>query len=65
MLSRYLYELTDWGYVTETEALEPGRSEMYVYLASKILAERAIWEFVKEHPQLDVVTSKFPSAQPF
>jgi nucleoside-diphosphate-sugar epimerase len=31
---------------------------MYVYFASKLLAERALWTFVKEHPQLDVVTSK-------
>jgi nucleoside-diphosphate-sugar epimerase len=40
------------------EALDPEKSDGYVYFASKLLAERALWEFVKEHPQLDVVTSK-------
>jgi hypothetical protein len=41
------------------EALQPDKSDFYVYFASKLLAERALWEFVKEHPQLDVVTRKY------
>ncbi|KAF8224775.1 NAD(P)-binding protein, partial [Tricholoma matsutake] len=43
-------------HASEEEAKEPGRSPFYVYLSSKYLAERALWEFVKAHPQLDVVT---------
>ncbi|KAF8228801.1 NAD(P)-binding protein [Tricholoma matsutake] len=46
----------DWSHASEEEAKEPGRSPFYVYLSSKYLAERALWEFVKAHPQLDVVT---------
>jgi len=46
----------DWGHITEDEAKDPSRDPLFVYLASKLLAERALWEFVKEHPQLDVVT---------
>ncbi|KAF8227156.1 NAD(P)-binding protein [Tricholoma matsutake] len=46
----------DWGHVTPEEAKEPSRSPPYVYFASKLLAERALWDFVKDHPQLDVVT---------
>jgi nucleoside-diphosphate-sugar epimerase len=52
--------ILDWGHVTLEKALEPDRSEGYVYFASKLLAERALWEFAKEHPQLDVVTGKYP-----
>lgn len=49
---------TDWGHVTPDEAKDPSRSPVYVYFASKLLAEKALWGFVKEHPQLDVVTSE-------
>jgi hypothetical protein len=49
---------TDWGSVTMEEALDPARDDFYVYFASKLLAERALWQFVKQHPQLDVVTGK-------
>jgi len=40
------------------EALDPSKDPGYVYFASKILAENAQWQFVKEHPELDVVSSK-------
>jgi len=40
------------------EALDPARDGVYVYFASKVLAEKAQWQFVKEHPELDVVSSK-------
>ncbi|KAF8231120.1 NAD(P)-binding protein [Tricholoma matsutake] len=46
----------DWGHATAEEAKEPNRDSVYVYMSAKYLAERALWEFVKEHPQLDVVT---------
>lgn len=45
----------DWGHVTVEEALDPEKNDVFVYFASKLLAERALWQFVKEHPQLDVV----------
>lgn len=54
----HLDSLTDWGHVTVEEALDPEKNDVFVYFASKLLAERALWQFVKEHPQLDVVASK-------
>lgn len=29
---------------------------MWVYVASKLLAERAVWEFAEKNPSLDVAT---------
>ncbi|MBH0005027.1 NAD-dependent epimerase/dehydratase family protein, partial [Pseudoalteromonas sp. SWYJZ12] len=46
----------DWGVVSREEAEKKAEDPYYVYFASKILAERAIWDFAKEHPQLDIAT---------
>jgi hypothetical protein len=46
----------DWGVVSREEA-EKNAEDGYVYFSSKILAEKAIWEFAKSHPQLDIATS--------
>ena len=64
-VSQYSYQLIDWGHVTEAEALNPEKNAMFVYVAAKILAEKAQWQFVKEHPQLDVVSSKSSLASAF
>lgn len=45
---------TDWGQVTREQLAAKGDDAMYVYFASKLLAERAMWDFAKEHPKLDV-----------
>ncbi|KDQ50495.1 hypothetical protein JAAARDRAFT_41955 [Jaapia argillacea MUCL 33604] len=52
------YEFTDkdWNPATKEDALKPGAADMVVYSASKALAERAVWDFVKQHPHLDVTT---------
>ncbi|TFK32304.1 hypothetical protein BDQ12DRAFT_707710 [Crucibulum laeve] len=47
---------SEWGVVTREQAQEKADDPFYVYFASKILAERAVWEFVKEHPAVDVAT---------
>lgn len=50
---------TDWGEVTREQAIAKGDDAYYVYFASKILAERAMWDFAKEHPKLDVSCGQF------
>lgn len=32
---------------------------MWTYVATKIVAEHAAWNFAKENPKLDLATSKF------
>ncbi|EJF56274.1 NAD(P)-binding protein, partial [Dichomitus squalens LYAD-421 SS1] len=46
----------DWGKTSREDLLQPGRSDMYVYSGTKILAEQAAWEFTKEHPEVDLAT---------
>ncbi|KAJ7883976.1 hypothetical protein B0H13DRAFT_1890195 [Mycena leptocephala] len=42
----------DWGTVTEEELLTGNNNAVWNYLATKILAERAAWEFAESHPSL-------------
>ncbi|KAL0956628.1 hypothetical protein HGRIS_002763 [Hohenbuehelia grisea] len=44
-----------WNPITREIALKSNNA-MIVYLASKTLAERALWEFADSHPHLDVAT---------
>lgn len=30
---------------------------MWIYLTTKVLAEKAAWKFAEEHPELDLATS--------
>lgn len=46
----------DWGVVSREEAEKMAEDPYYVYFASKVLAEKSIWEFAKDHPQLDIAT---------
>ncbi|KAG5635331.1 hypothetical protein H0H81_011705 [Sphagnurus paluster] len=46
----------DWGVVTREEVEKKAEDPFYVYFASKVLSEKAIWEFAEKHPQLDVAT---------
>ncbi|KAF9463748.1 hypothetical protein BDZ94DRAFT_1217542 [Collybia nuda] len=45
---------SDWGEVTREQALAKKDDAYYVYFASKIIAERAMWKFAEEHPKLDI-----------
>lgn len=36
-----------------------GEDHLYVYFASKYLAERATWDFAKEHPNVDIATGEY------
>jgi len=50
----------DWGHVTEEEFFAGEHDAMWVYLASKILAEKAAWEFAEQNPTLDLSTINPP-----
>ncbi|KAF8999412.1 hypothetical protein BDQ17DRAFT_752668 [Cyathus striatus] len=47
---------SDWGKVTVEEAHAHAEEQGFVYSASKILAEKAAWDFAKKHPKLDIAT---------
>ncbi|KAF8896841.1 NAD-P-binding protein [Mucidula mucida] len=51
---------TDWGDVTEEETLNGEHDPLWVYLASKLLAEKAAWQFIEEHPSIDLATINPP-----
>ncbi|TFY81784.1 hypothetical protein EWM64_g2229 [Hericium alpestre] len=45
-----------WNEATREEALSPDASSPFVYATSKALAEKEIWKFAKEHPDVDITT---------
>ncbi|KAI5117065.1 hypothetical protein M0805_006787 [Coniferiporia weirii] len=49
-----------WGEVTSEQILDGTRNPVYVYLGAKIIGEKAAWEFVEEHPELDLTTINPP-----
>lgn len=46
----------DWNPSTREEALDPSRDAMFVYAASKALAEKEIWKFASAHPDINITT---------
>ncbi|KAF9032097.1 NAD-P-binding protein [Hymenopellis radicata] len=50
----------DWGHVTEEETLSGKHDPLWIYLASKLLAEKAAWQFVDENPSIDLATINPP-----
>jgi len=50
----------DWNPSTREEALENGQNSRFVYWASKTLAERAVWEFSDQHPDINITTLNPP-----
>ncbi|TFK69213.1 NAD(P)-binding protein, partial [Pluteus cervinus] len=47
---------SSWGKITIEEAHERVDNSLFTYVSSKILAERATWQFAREHPEIDVAT---------
>jgi len=47
---------SDWGEVTREQVYVKADDPVYVYFASKILAEKVAWNFAKEHPEIDLAT---------
>jgi len=44
--------------VTKEEIKANESNSTFLYFAAKIFAEKAVWTFAKEHPELDVTTSQ-------
>ena len=53
-------DVTDWNDTTEEKALTSNKGGFFVYSAGKALAEKAAWEFVKEHPEVSLTTGTHP-----
>ncbi|KAF8066905.1 hypothetical protein FPV67DRAFT_1214771 [Lyophyllum atratum] len=51
---------SDWGHTTREEVLSGKHDALWVYLATKLLAEQAAWKFAEAHPQLDLSTINPP-----
>lgn len=65
MLPKYLKRpesCLDWNPMSLEAARVPGTNHVVVYGAAKTLAEREIWKFAEEHPEIDVTSSAFSSA---
>lgn len=54
--------MTDWNGIIREQALEKGRELDFIYSASKGLAEKEVWKFADEHPDINITTglSHFP-----
>ncbi|KAF8640264.1 hypothetical protein AX16_010159 [Volvariella volvacea WC 439] len=51
-----IYTESNWGNANREEALYGDHDVVWIYLAAKILAERAAWKFAKETPGFDLAT---------
>lgn len=51
--------MSDWGSVTTEEFIGGEHEPTWSYMASKVLAEQAAWEFAAREPALDLATSVF------
>ncbi|KAL4249503.1 NAD(P)-binding domain superfamily protein [Abortiporus biennis] len=54
------YNDTTWVDVSKEVALSGKKGPFYIYLAQKVLSERAIWEFVDQHRDVDVTVVNPP-----
>jgi len=52
----YTYTANDWNPATYEQAIKGDKPGIWVYCASKKLAERAAFDFAKEHPELKITT---------
>ncbi|KAJ3505021.1 hypothetical protein NLJ89_g7635 [Agrocybe chaxingu] len=46
----------DWGATSKEEILDRDTDIFYCYFGGKNLGERALWNFAREHPHLDITT---------
>lgn len=52
---------SDWNEVTKEQVLDGTHGAddaMWVYAASKAVAERELWKFADAHPEVDITTSQ-------
>ncbi|KAG6834170.1 hypothetical protein H0H93_011452, partial [Arthromyces matolae] len=52
------FDHKSWGAASREAAEAKSEDDYYVYVSSKILAEKAVWDYAKEHPELDVATGE-------
>jgi hypothetical protein len=51
--------MTDWGVVDEDAVYKTGEPNMMLaYFASKIMEEKAAWDFIEKNPEIDLSTSE-------
>ncbi|KAG6817899.1 hypothetical protein H0H93_006930 [Arthromyces matolae] len=50
------FDHKSWGVASRETAEAKSEDDYYVYFSSKILAEKAVWDYAKEHPELDIAT---------
>lgn len=55
----YNFCFKGWGEVSPEEIVDGTHDPLYVYLGSKILAEKAAWKFAEGNGELDLATSMF------
>ncbi|TFK26955.1 NAD(P)-binding protein [Coprinopsis marcescibilis] len=55
-LSGLAFTEKDWGAGSREGITAHAAQPFYVYASSKYLAEKAVWEFARAHPELDVST---------
>ncbi|GBE80659.1 Putative uncharacterized oxidoreductase [Sparassis crispa] len=51
---------SDWNQGTKKQALDESSDAMFVYGVAKTISERAIWDFVEKHPDIDATTVNPP-----
>ncbi|KAI0786731.1 NAD-P-binding protein [Abortiporus biennis] len=54
------FKETTWPKVSKEEALSGTKNAFYVYVTQKVLSEQAVWDFAKQHPDLDVTVINPP-----
>jgi len=52
----YTYTANDWNPATYEEAVKGDKPGIWVYCASKVLAEKAAFDYAKQHPELQITT---------
>ncbi|KAJ3507438.1 hypothetical protein NLJ89_g6305 [Agrocybe chaxingu] len=48
--------IVDWGSTSREEIEKHKDDPFYTYFASKNVAERALWDFARDHPDIDIAT---------
>jgi len=56
----YTYTANDWNPATYDEAVKGDKPGMWVYCASKTLAEKAAFDYAKQHPELQITSINPP-----
>lgn len=56
----YTYTANDWNPATYEEAVKGDKPGMWIYSASKTLAEKAAFEYAEQHPELKITTINPP-----